>query len=222
MCRHDDPGLGSIDELLADPLIQLVMRADKVSREEIVVLCDDLKAARRILDDGKVRSADRMEICADEGSQYRSGVGVMLLNAANKVFVGKRIDLENAWQMPQGGIEPGERPYTAALRELREEIGTDEVALLAESRGWLRYELPHELIGKAWAGRWRGQQQKWLAMRFLGEDAGIDIRTEHPEFSDWRWVSPQVVADLVIGFKRPIYDDVLREFQPVYGDIPGS
>ena len=117
--------------------------------------------------------------------------------------------------MPQGGIDDGEEPLAAALRELREEIGTDNVELLAESKGWLRYELPPELIGKAWQGRWRGQQQKWFAMRYLGRDADINIATEHPEFSAWRWIAASDLPNLIVFFKRQVYVNVLEQFGTV-------
>ena len=148
-----------------------------------------------------------------ENEEYRSGVGIMLLNARNEVFVGRRLrSAEEAWQMPQGGIDEGENPLTAALRELREEIGTDNVEVLEKSRGWLRYDLPSDLIGKVWGGRWRGQQQKWFAMRFLGVDAEISVDTEHPEFLAWRWVPASHPPDLIVAFKRQLYRDVLQQF----------
>jgi putative (di)nucleoside polyphosphate hydrolase len=149
---------------------------------------------------------------------YRPAVGIMLLNAANLVFVARRIDTAvEAWQMPQGGIDKGEEPRDAALRELEEEIGTAKATILAESRGWLRYDLPAELIGKVWGGRYRGQRQKWFAMRFTGRDADIDLATEHPEFMDWRWTEPERLPELIIPFKRQLYCDVLSEFAAVWG-----
>jgi putative (di)nucleoside polyphosphate hydrolase len=147
--------------------------------------------------------------------EYRRSVGVMLLNRQSEVFVGRRIDMpsEQAWQMPQGGIDPGESPRQAALRELNEEIGTDKAEILAESRTWLRYELPPEIGGAMWGGRYCGQEQKWFAMRFTGSDSDIDLATEHPEFDRWRWVAPQRLPGLIVPFKRQLYLDILDEFR---------
>jgi putative (di)nucleoside polyphosphate hydrolase len=151
-----------------------------------------------------------------DDAAYRPGVGIMLLNRDNEVFVARRIDLAaEAWQMPQGGIDPGEGPREAALRELKEEIGTDKAEILAESRGWLRYELPPALAGKVWGGRWRGQRQKWFAMRFTGRDADIDLATAHPEFNAWKWAPPRTLPELIIPFKRQLYVDVLAEFAAI-------
>jgi putative (di)nucleoside polyphosphate hydrolase len=152
---------------------------------------------------------------SDQAPGYRPGVGIMLLNRAGEVFVGRRIDMPAmpAWQMPQGGIDPGETPLDAALRELKEEIGTDKVELLGESRGWLRYDLPAELSRGIWGGRYRGQRQKWFAMRFTGDDSDIDLATAHPEFDAWKWVSPEQLADVIVSFKRQLYFDILTEFR---------
>ena len=125
-----------------------------------------------------------------DGLPYRPCVGVLLFNERRLVFVGQRIDMvQEAWQMPQGGIDRGEDPRDTALRELEEETGVtpDKVELVAETREWLRYDLPPNLVNRVWRGRYRGQEQKWFAARFLGTDADIDIDTAHPEFSDWRW-----------------------------------
>ena len=158
---------------------------------------------------------------------YRPGVGIMLLDRAARVFVGRRIDMPAglaAWQMPQGGIDAGESPREAALRELQEEIGTDKAAILGETGGWLHYDVPAEIaqgIANArgypnglWGGRYRGQRQKWFAMRFLGEDADIDpAATEHPEFDAWEWVEPARLPELIVPFKRPLYEAVLAELR---------
>jgi putative (di)nucleoside polyphosphate hydrolase len=146
---------------------------------------------------------------------YRSAVGVMLLSRAGEVFVARRIDMPTlpAWQMPQGGIDPGETPVQAALRELKEEIGTDKAEILGESRMWLKYDLPVELAGGVWGGRFRGQRQKWFAMRFTGNDADIDLATDHPEFDAWKWILPERLPEVIVPFKRQLYIDILAEFR---------
>jgi putative (di)nucleoside polyphosphate hydrolase len=152
---------------------------------------------------------------------YRPCVGMLLLNAEGQVFVGRRSDTakegDNIWQMPQGGIDEGETPAAAALRELREEVGTDKAEIVAESRSWLHYDLPGHLVGKVWKGRYRGQKQRWFALRFLGQDSDIDIATEHPEFDAWRWVELDDVPGLVIPFKRDTYRAVVSEFRELLG-----
>ncbi|MBV8651670.1 MAG: RNA pyrophosphohydrolase [Alphaproteobacteria bacterium] len=160
-----------------------------------------------------------MKKVPDESERaYRPAVGIMLLNDDDRVFVARRIDtVVEAWQMPQGGIDEGEAPREAALRELEEEIGTAKATILAESRAWLRYDLPAELVGKVWGGRYRGQRQKWFAMRFTGSDTDIDLATEHPEFMDWKWIEPGQLPELIIPFKRQLYRDVLAEFAGIYG-----
>ena len=146
---------------------------------------------------------------------YRPGVGVMLLNRESHVLVARRIDMPSeAWQMPQGGIDPGETPAVAALRELREEIGTDKADILAELRDWLNYDLPAELRQVLWRGRFRGQTQKWFLARFTGADADIDLETEHPEFLAWRWAALDALPDLIVPFKRQLYRDIVAEFRP--------
>ncbi|MBD3664825.1 RNA pyrophosphohydrolase [Sulfitobacter aestuariivivens] len=147
---------------------------------------------------------------------YRPCVGVMLINSAGDAFVGQRTDRNfDAWQMPQGGVDKGETPQDAALRELQEETGVAAtlVDVLAETEDWLPYDLPHELVPKIWKGRYRGQEQKWFLMRFNGQDADVNIETEHQEFSTWRWMP---VADLVpniVPFKRDVYVAVLKAFE---------
>ena len=145
---------------------------------------------------------------------FRPGVGIMMLNPRSQVFVARRIDTTTeAWQMPQGGIDPGETPVAAARRELLEEIGTDRVELLGESRNWLRYDLPAELVPWVWGGRFRGQEQKWFLCRFTGEDSEIDINTAEPEFADWRWIGVEELPSLIVPFKRQLYLDVVDEFR---------
>jgi putative (di)nucleoside polyphosphate hydrolase len=146
---------------------------------------------------------------------YRPCVGVMLVNPRREVFVGQRIDNAiAAWQMPQGGVEKGEAPEAAALRELREETGVraDLVSVLAESADWLPYELPHELVPRLWKGRFRGQKQKWFLMRFHGQDSDIDIATDHREFSEWRWLPAEMLVENIVPFKRDVYAAILAEF----------
>jgi putative (di)nucleoside polyphosphate hydrolase len=146
-------------------------------------------------------------------TEYRPCVGIMLLNRLGEVFVGQRIDMPSAaWQMPQGGIDEGEDPRSAAFRELREEIGTEKAEIVAESQGWLHYDLPPELVEGARHGGWRGQRQKWFVMRFTGNDRDVDLATEHPEFSAWKWVPIEALPDLIVSFKRQVYLDLLAEF----------
>ena len=149
-------------------------------------------------------------------ADYRSGVGIMLLNRRGEVLVARRIDVaDEAWQMPQGGIDEDEEPREAAFRELREEIGTDKAEIIAQSKVWLRYDLPKKHLGKKWEKRWRGQRQKWFVMRFTGQDADINLATEHPEFSAWKWVAVSDLPDLVVSFKRQVYVDLLLEFPEI-------
>ena len=148
---------------------------------------------------------------------YRPCAGVMLLNRDGKVFVGQRLDnVLEAWQMPQGGIDPGEDALAAATRELWEETGitADKVTLIAEAPQEFYYDLPPEMIGKVWKGKYRGQRQKWFLYRFTGEDTDINLATEHPEFISWRWVDPHELPKLIVPFKRQLYEDVLAAFRP--------
>ena len=151
-----------------------------------------------------------------EALPYRPGVGILLLNRHGKVFVGGRIDMRSdAWQMPQGGIDPGETPEQAAFREFGEEVGTDKAEIVAESGDWYFYDLPDELLGKIWGGKYRGQKQKWFVFRFLGEDSDIRIDGVHREFHDWRWVDFEELPGLAIPFKRRLYEALVAEFAPV-------
>ncbi|MGH7096007.1 MAG: RNA pyrophosphohydrolase [Stellaceae bacterium] len=157
-----------------------------------------------------------MTLSDSEQQLYRPGVGIMLLNRDGRALVGRRINMPAgmpAWQMPQGGIDPGETPRQAALRELAEEVGTDQAEIIGESQVWRHYDLPEDVAGGVWGGRFRGQRQIWFAMRFTGSDADIDIATEHPEFDAWKWVAPSQLAELIVVFKRPLYLDVLSEFR---------
>jgi putative (di)nucleoside polyphosphate hydrolase len=145
---------------------------------------------------------------------YRPGVGMMLLDHRGQVFVGRRLDqTAEAWQMPQGGIDPGEEPRQTALRELAEEIGTDKADIIAESRDWLTYDLPPDIADKVWKGRYRGQQQKWFALRFRGRDSDINLATAHPEFEAWRWAAADEMLRLIVPFKRALYERVVAEFR---------
>lgn len=147
---------------------------------------------------------------------YRRGVGIMLVNPTGLVFVAKRIDMpSDAWQMPQGGIDADETPLEAAKREMIEEIGTDKAEFIAESVDWYTYELPPDLIGVIWGGRYRGQKQKWFVARFTGDDSDVNIATEHPEFLDWKWAELACLPDLIVPFKRALYQDIIHEFTPI-------
>ncbi len=152
---------------------------------------------------------------SDAGPQdgYRPCVGLMVIGPDRRLLVGERLgSLRAAWQMPQGGIDPGESPLEAARRELLEEIGTDRAELLAEGRQWYAYDLPRKLIPAHWGSRYRGQSQKWFAFRFIGTDADIDLHAHHAEFARWRWATADQVLRLIVPFKRPVYRAVLAEF----------
>ena len=149
--------------------------------------------------------------------RYRRGVGVMLINDRKEVWVGRRIDnTDEAWQMPQGGIDKGEEPWPAALREVEEETGilphlVEQVTCHPQR---LRYDLPQEMIPRLWGGKWRGQEQDWFLARFLGEDSDVDIATEHPEFSHWKWIEAQHLPDIIVPFKRDLYRQLVEYFAP--------
>ncbi|HEX8443761.1 MAG TPA: RNA pyrophosphohydrolase [Allosphingosinicella sp.] len=151
---------------------------------------------------------------------YRPAAGVMLLNGNGKVFVAQRLDSTlEAWQMPQGGLDEGEDAQTGALRELEEETGirADQVEIVARCRDELFYDLPEDLVGKLWKGRWRGQRQTWFLARFLGRDEDIDIETAHPEFRAWKWAEPDELPQMIVPFKKKLYEDVLAAFRPWLG-----
>ena len=147
---------------------------------------------------------------------YRPAAGVMLLNREGKVFVAQRLDSTlEAWQMPQGGLDGDEDPEAGALRELEEEtgIGADQVEILARGPEELYYDLPDDLVGKLWKGKWRGQRQTWFLCRFTGRDEEIDIETEHPEFRAWKWAEPAELPAMIVPFKKKLYEDVIEAFR---------
>ena len=146
---------------------------------------------------------------------YRLAVGLMILNRNCEVFVGKRIDTKiEAWQMPQGGIDDGEKPEDTALREMEEEIGTGNGKIIAESKKWYSYDLPAHLIPKLWGGKYKGQTQKWFLIQFLGEDSEINInKNKNPEFIEWRWTNFEELSSIIIPFKKKLYLTIMEEFK---------
>jgi len=149
----------------------------------------------------------------------RSGVGIVVINKANKVFVAKRIDnAKNFWQMPQGGVDEGEDYLTAAYRELEEETSIKNVELISELDGLITYNLPEHLLGIIWRGKYKGQSQKWFLMRYLGEDNQINIKTKKPEFLDWKWVDLKEITNLVVDFKLHVYQEVQQKVQRLLVD----
>ena len=155
---------------------------------------------------------------------YRLGVGIALLNNDNKIFVGKRIDLskgisneinnpERFWQMPQGGVDQNENFFQAAKRELKEETGIKSVELIKEIDEWLEYDLPEDLINKLWNGKYRGQKQKWFIMKFIGNEDEINIKTQNPEFLEWKWINPSKLTDSVVHFKHNVYSKIKKELR---------
>jgi len=148
---------------------------------------------------------------------YRPCVGVVLINAEGRIFTGRRLDSTSAaWQMPQGGIDDGEKPRDAALRELWEETGVtdDLVEFVAKTDDWVTYDLPPELLGKVWGGKYRGQRQKWFLFRFHGPDDAIRIDGDHPEFAEWRWMEADAMIHAIVPFKRAVYETVVAQFRP--------
>ena len=146
---------------------------------------------------------------------YRSGVGIMIINAQKQIFVGKRIDNNSdAWQMPQGGIDVNEQEDDAMLRELKEETGisSNHVKVISKSFGHYYYNLPYKLQKKFWGGKYLGQKQRWYLAEFVGEESEVNIRTEKPEFSSWKWIEKDEIVSVIVGFKRKLYEDVIEEF----------
>tara|TARA_B110000116_G_scaffold242448_1_gene231700 strand:+ start:201 stop:677 length:477 start_codon:yes stop_codon:yes gene_type:complete len=151
-----------------------------------------------------------------ENLPFRSGVGIVVLNKDNKVFVAKRIDNpKNFWQMPQGGVDVGENYIDAAYRELKEETSIDNVELIKEFNEFITYKLPKNLLGIIWKGKYRGQKQKWFVMRFLGKDDEINIKTIHPEFCEWKWINLENITDLVVDFKLHVYKEVKKKVKEI-------
>ena len=148
----------------------------------------------------------------EQNLPMRSGVGIIILNNNNQVFVGKRKDNPaNNWQMPQGGVDKGESFIDAMKRELFEETGIKKIKILKELEKIYQYELPENLVGIIWKGKYRGQKQKWFITRFLGNDDEININTKHPEFIDWKWIEPKKLPEVIVNFKKKLYIDLLKE-----------
>ena len=143
---------------------------------------------------------------------YRSGVGMMVFNDEKKIFVGKRIDNQEAWQMPQGGVDKDEDIESAAKRELFEETGIQSIRIIKRSEKIYTYDLPQHLLGKIWKGKYKGQKQTWFLIKFLGPDSEININQKHPEFNEWMWVDIQKLPELIVSFKKDLYLSVVKEF----------
>jgi putative (di)nucleoside polyphosphate hydrolase len=217
------PSKPSLTMLLAEPEIQLLMRADRIDVHKLMAELNAISTQLQKNTSSAKPASDLRQPpqrqTSSKDANYRPGVGIMLLSRQGQVFVARRIDVNSdAWQMPQGGINPGETPRRAALRELREEIGTDNVEIVAESKGWFYYDVPAGMAQKTWAGKWLGQRQKWFVMIFKGRDADINLATEHPEFDAWRWASVQELSALAVSFKRQLYVDIMGEFATIFRD----
>lgn len=205
--------------LLAEPEIRLLMRADNVNESELLRMLGSVSVRLR-KDNTKDRKGPGYRVTNTEARKYRRGVGVLLINGKNEIFIARRIDVGDAWQMPQGGIDSRESAEQAAFRELKEEIGTNNATIIALSRGWFYYDVPEDIAKKAWGGRWKGQRQKWFVMRFNGTDAEINLATEHPEFDAWRWTSIAELRSLAVTFKRDLYASLLEEFSAILSHVP--
>lgn len=206
--RADPPDHASaVNALLSGPMIQMMMAADGVTESEMRALLAQTGARLSVPPD---------DAGAAPFGNYRYGVGIVLFCAAGEVLMARRLGATDAtWQMPQGGIEPGETPIAAALREMQEEIGTARAEVLAESAGWYRYDLPPEFRAAARHGQFDGQVQKWFALRFTGTDIEINLHTAEPEFEAWRWVHPSEVAGQAPPFRQALYRAVVEEFRAV-------
>lgn len=151
---------------------------------------------------------------------YRRGVGMMIINDEGKVLLGKRIESRyEAWQMPQGGIDGAETPSKAVRREMLEEIGCDKGEIIAETKSWYSYDIPKFLVSKLWDGQYKGQKQKWFLIKFTGKDSEININTDNPEFREWCWADTSDMAELIVPFKKILYEAVLKEFNPLIEDL---
>jgi putative (di)nucleoside polyphosphate hydrolase len=147
----------------------------------------------------------------------RTGVGIVVLNSENEVFVGKRKDNPfDKWQMPQGGVDPDEPLIVAMKRELKEETSIDKIEILKEFNHWLQYDLPENLVGNIWEGKYRGQKQKWFIVKFTGTESEINVNTEHPEFTEWKWINMDLLPSLTVNFKKHVYKDVLIELKKYF------
>jgi putative (di)nucleoside polyphosphate hydrolase len=203
--------------LLANPEVRLLMQADRVDERELIATLNAISIQRS--GSGEPTKQDHMSESAQPALDYRQGVGMVLLNTRGDVFLGRRGDIkEESWQMPQGGIKHGESPREAALRELQEEIGTQDVDILVESNTWLFYDVPKELAQRAWGTRFRGQRQKWFVMLFKGHDAEISVATAQAEFDAWRWAPANELIALATSFKRQLYLNVIGEFPSFFRD----
>lgn len=150
----------------------------------------------------------------DKRLSYRKGVGAIILNHKNQVFVGKRRDAQQAWQMPQGGIDKNELPKNSVIREVLEEIGTDKLEILGQTKSWYHYDIPRNLRPHYWRSRYKGQRQKWFVLRFIGKDTDINLNYyAQPEFTEWRWVDADQLINLVVEFKKDLYSNVLFELR---------
>lgn len=165
--------------------------------------------------DAKGKDGERRPPVDPTTLPYRPCVGVMMLNDQGQVFVGRRIGQSDAWQMPQGGIDKGEDALAAGLRELEEEVGVRSVAVLATTKEPLRYDLPPDLSGKVWKGKWRGQEQVWLCVKLTGPESEINLDVDHPEFDAWKWAAIEELPGMIVAFKRAVYEAVVAEFAPV-------
>lgn len=152
-------------------------------------------------------------------ADYRPNVGLMLIGPQRRIFIGRRLNQVDAWQMPQGGVDDGETPIEAACRELLEEVGTAKSLLLRATRDWVTYDVPPELHPPHWKHRWRGQAQLWFALAFTGQDSDIDLTAHEQEFDAWRWAAPDELLATVVSWKRPVYETVLNEFSDLL--VPG-
>ena len=204
----------ALQHFLDEPVVRLMMKADRVDRDDLLRLIQTAAQRATALSSGDELSSFHSDAADCDG--YRRGVGIVLMNRVGLVFAGRRLDRADAWQMPQGGLEPHETAREAAVRELREEIGPQCVEIISDTAGWFKYDLPDELV-KQNLRPWRGQIQKWFLMRFCGEDAHINVATEHPEFSEWRWMSPADLLEAIVSFKRPLYRRVFEEFADIIG-----